>query len=296
MADISTFDKAHGKLRTNERNKSTTMHRHKYIYKVIYLLWFGRDWGGTSGKPRDHLWTKIINAESNIFCSKWLTIVKVEGTFGDPDYWLLVVLFSHRRPPPLLLHCQPFVQTVIMTTSMMMISVVEQLWRWPHHRSPLASWLWQDQPPSRGQLVPHCSFLSALEHPDLMMRWDAWWFYLTLLVKSQFLINFQRHLVVRRCPHSPPGCTPAKQPLVSIYVLLFLVWFSFSSFIPFYCLFWSLLTPEVAVEHLSVSPSPSSWANVEARPESSVLARLENKNNNDTTFCENCVLIWWWSS
>ena len=38
-----------------------------------------------------------------------------------------------------------------------------------------------------------------------------------------------------------------------------------------------MLTPEVAVEHLSVSPRPSSWARVEARPESSVLARLWNK-------------------
>ena len=35
------------------------------------------------------------------------------------------------------------------------------------------------------------------------------------------------------------------------------------------------LTPDVAVEHLSVSPSPSSWARVEARPESRVRARLE---------------------
>ena len=31
----------------------------------------------------------------------------------------------------------------------------------------------------------------------------------------------------------------------------------------------------MAVEHLSVSPSPSRWARVEARPESRVRARLE---------------------
>ena len=41
MADISTFDKAQGKLLTNERNKSTTMHRHKYIYKVISNTCYG---------------------------------------------------------------------------------------------------------------------------------------------------------------------------------------------------------------------------------------------------------------
>ena len=67
--------------------------------------------------------------------------------------------------------------------------------------------------------------------------------------------------------------------LVSPLLFLFIVCFEL------------LLTPEVAVEHLSVSPSPSSWANVEARPESSVLARLENKNFNGTTFCEDCVLV-----
>ena len=79
---------------------------------------------------RRHLWQskrppfeKIINAESIIFCSKRLKIDGVEGTFGDPDYWLLVVLFSHRRPLPLLLHCQPFVQTVIMTKMMIVVKL-----------------------------------------------------------------------------------------------------------------------------------------------------------------------------
>ena len=228
------INKAQRTLQTYEQNKNKTMNRNKY--SKLHLLWFGRVWGGTSGKPRDHLWTKIINAESIIFCSKWLKIVKVEGTFGDPDYWLLVVLFSHRRPLPLLLHCQPFVQTVIMTKLMMMILVVEQLWRWPHHRSPLASWLCQDQPPSRGQLVPHCSFLSALEHLDLMMR---------CLVALPDIVS--QVTIFDQFSKAPGGeALPSLSPWLYTctatscqHVLVFLVWFIFSSFIPFYCLFWS---------------------------------------------------------
>ena len=60
--------------------------------------------------------------------------------------------------------------------------------------------------------------------------------------------------------------------LVSPLLFLFIVCFDL------------MLTPEVAVEHLSVSPRPSSWARVEARPESSVLAKLENKNYNSALF------------
>ena len=122
--------------------------------------------------------------------------------------------------------------------------------------------------------MPHCSFLSALELPDLMMRC------LVILpdIVGQVTIfdQFSKAPGGEALPSLSPWlytCTATSCQ----HVLVFLVWFFSPLLFLFIVCFDLMLTPEVAVEHLSVSPSPSSWARVEARPESSVLARLWNK-------------------